>query len=90
MSISLPLPAPEVPEVYDSSATIKEKVMRTTKLFVLMCAVGSACLLSSRAMTSPTSTAAETARITILYDAFGKDAAMTKDWGYAALVEING
>jgi 7,8-dihydropterin-6-yl-methyl-4-(beta-D-ribofuranosyl)aminobenzene 5'-phosphate synthase len=29
-------------------------------------------------------------RITILYDAFGKDAAMTKDWGYAALVEING
>ena len=26
----------------------------------------------------------------MLYDAFGKDAAMTKDWGYAALVEING
>jgi 7,8-dihydropterin-6-yl-methyl-4-(beta-D-ribofuranosyl)aminobenzene 5'-phosphate synthase len=26
----------------------------------------------------------------VLYDAFGKDAAMTKDWGYAALVEING
>lgn len=64
--------------------------MRITKLFVLMCAIGSACLLSSRAMTSPRSTAAETPRITILYDAFGKDAAMTKDWGYAALVEING
>jgi 7,8-dihydropterin-6-yl-methyl-4-(beta-D-ribofuranosyl)aminobenzene 5'-phosphate synthase len=30
------------------------------------------------------------ARITVLYDAFGKDAAMTKDWGYSALVEING
>jgi 7,8-dihydropterin-6-yl-methyl-4-(beta-D-ribofuranosyl)aminobenzene 5'-phosphate synthase len=30
------------------------------------------------------------ARITVLYDAFGKDATMTKDWGYAALVEING
>jgi len=26
----------------------------------------------------------------VLYDAFGKDATMTKDWGYAALVEING
>jgi 7,8-dihydropterin-6-yl-methyl-4-(beta-D-ribofuranosyl)aminobenzene 5'-phosphate synthase len=34
--------------------------------------------------------AADTPRITVLYDAFGKDAAMTKDWGYAALVEING
>jgi 7,8-dihydropterin-6-yl-methyl-4-(beta-D-ribofuranosyl)aminobenzene 5'-phosphate synthase len=30
------------------------------------------------------------ARITILYDAFGKDAALSKDWGYAALVEIAG
>jgi 7,8-dihydropterin-6-yl-methyl-4-(beta-D-ribofuranosyl)aminobenzene 5'-phosphate synthase len=30
------------------------------------------------------------ARITVLYDAFGQDAALTKDWGYAALVEVNG
>jgi 7,8-dihydropterin-6-yl-methyl-4-(beta-D-ribofuranosyl)aminobenzene 5'-phosphate synthase len=29
-------------------------------------------------------------RITILYDAFGKSDAMKKDWGFAALVEING
>lgn len=29
-------------------------------------------------------------QITVLYDAFGKDAAMTKDWGYSALVEIDG
>ena len=64
--------------------------MRITQLFVLMGAIGSAWPLSSYATTSPTSTAAETPRITILYDAFGKDAAMTKDWGYAALVEING
>jgi 7,8-dihydropterin-6-yl-methyl-4-(beta-D-ribofuranosyl)aminobenzene 5'-phosphate synthase len=27
------------------------------------------------------------ARITILYDAFGKPAAMTKDWGYSAFIE---
>src|SRR5579859_3143426 len=30
------------------------------------------------------------AQITILYDAFGKDPAMEKDWGYAALVEYGG
>jgi 7,8-dihydropterin-6-yl-methyl-4-(beta-D-ribofuranosyl)aminobenzene 5'-phosphate synthase len=29
-------------------------------------------------------------QITILYDAFGKDPAMQKDWGYAALVEYGG
>lgn len=29
-------------------------------------------------------------RITILYDAFGKIAAMKKDWGFAALVEVGG
>lgn len=27
-------------------------------------------------------------RITVLYDAFGKDSAMQRDWGYAALVEF--
>jgi 7,8-dihydropterin-6-yl-methyl-4-(beta-D-ribofuranosyl)aminobenzene 5'-phosphate synthase len=30
------------------------------------------------------------AQITVLYDAFGKDRAMQKDWGYAALVEYGG
>ncbi len=35
--------------------------------------------------------AAESAsRITILYDAFGTDPSMTKDWGFSALVEIAG
>ena len=29
-------------------------------------------------------------RITVLYDAFGKNPAMKKDWGYAALVEVGG
>ena len=60
--------------------------MRKTQLFVLLSVIGSTWLLSS----SPTSAAADTSRITVLYDAFGKDATMTKDWGYAALVEING
>ena len=30
------------------------------------------------------------ARVTILYDAFGKSSALTMDWGYAALVEYGG
>jgi len=66
--------------------------MRATQLFALVAVFGSAWLLPSCAMTPPTPATAEVppARITVLYDAFGKDAAMTKDWGYAALVEING
>ena len=66
--------------------------MQTTRLSALAAAVGSIWLLSSCTTTQspPLSTAATPARITVLYDAFGKDAAMTKDWGYAALVEING
>jgi 7,8-dihydropterin-6-yl-methyl-4-(beta-D-ribofuranosyl)aminobenzene 5'-phosphate synthase len=76
--------------VYDLNTTIKERVMGRTRIFVLMVAFGSAWLLSSCATTSPTTRVAQTARITVLYDAFGKDAAMTKDWGYAALLEFNG
>lgn len=34
--------------------------------------------------------AAPEARITVLYDAFGEDAAMTKDWGFSALIEYGG
>ncbi len=66
--------------------------MRTTTLTTLVTTFISAWLLPSYAATGPTPTAtvAEPARITVLYDAFGKDLAMTKDWGYAALVEING
>lgn len=30
------------------------------------------------------------ARVTVLYDAFGKDASVRKDWGFSALVEIAG
>ena len=41
--------------------------------------------------TSAANAAAEPeSRITILYDAFGSDPAMTKDWGFSALVEIAG
>jgi 7,8-dihydropterin-6-yl-methyl-4-(beta-D-ribofuranosyl)aminobenzene 5'-phosphate synthase len=68
----------------------KERVMRITHLIALVTSFISAWLLPSCAATGPIPTTAEPARITVLYDAFGKEAAMTKDWGYAALVEING
>ena len=50
-------------------------------------------LLAGCAMTSapPLAASAEaTARITVLYDAFGKPSAMQKDWGYAAFIEYGG
>ena len=66
--------------------------MRTPELIALLGACVSAWLLASCATMRPMPIAATapTARVTVLYDAFGNDAAMTKDWGYAALVEING
>ncbi len=53
---------------------------------VALCACFSGCAIP-HTQSAPTP---QQARITVLYDAFGKDAAMTKDWGYSALVEING
>lgn len=46
-------------------------------------------LLICTATLTETAVAAEP-KITILYDAFGKDAAMKKDWGFSALVEVSG
>src|SRR5882724_3603489 len=66
--------------------------MRSTHLSVLA-AFGSALILTGYAATESRATAAPvpvSPRITVLYDAFGKDSMMTKDWGYAALVEISG
>jgi len=45
-----------------------------------------ACAVALAAMTE-TAVAAES-KITILYDAFGNDAAMKKDWGFSALIEV--
>ena len=49
-------------------------------------------LIGDSVRTSPTSASAipGEARITVLYDAFGRDPAMQKDWGYAALIEYGG
>ena len=52
---------------------------------VILLLVGSAMTTSTSLLASPPKP-----QITILYDAFGKDSAMQKDWGYAALVEYGG
>src|SRR6478672_2178100 len=55
----------------------------------IMVAAGLASIIS---MAAPALTAAAESegQITILYDACGTDPAMTKDWGFSALVEIAG
>ena len=64
--------------------------MRSTA-FTVLAAFGSALILAGCAARESRAAAAPTpARITVLYDAFGKDPAMIRDWGYAALVEIGG
>ena len=53
----------------------------------LLLLVGSAATVSAASLAS---SGPNKPQITILYDAFGKDSAMQKDWGYAALVEYGG
>jgi 7,8-dihydropterin-6-yl-methyl-4-(beta-D-ribofuranosyl)aminobenzene 5'-phosphate synthase len=76
--------------------------MRRTRMFFLLAgALFGAALFSSCASTTrssddeapkPKTQAFEAAKsqITILYDAFGRDASVKKDWGFAALVEAGG
>jgi 7,8-dihydropterin-6-yl-methyl-4-(beta-D-ribofuranosyl)aminobenzene 5'-phosphate synthase len=54
----------------------------------LLCLLAAGC---STAQPPPEKSALPSpARITVLYDAFGKPSAMKKDWGYAALIEYQG
>ncbi len=38
----------------------------------------------------PAHAAADAPRVTVIYDAFGEESALRKDWGFAALIEVNG
>ena len=61
-------------------------------LCVLLISAALLTLVGNGARTDSPSTSADPvkARITVLYDAFGQDSAMQKDWGYAAFVEYGG
>lgn len=66
--------------------------MRTGSL-IIACAITHASLVGCTVPTSATEVLQAShskAQITILYDAFGKDPAMQKDWGYAAFIEYDG
>src|SRR4051795_3418204 len=57
-----------------------------TMLFVAAAIAAATCLVTPPPISAPD----PTGQITILYDAFGTDAAMKKDWGFSALVEVAG
>ena len=61
-------------------------------LCVLLISAALLTLVGNGARTDSPRTSADPvkARITVLYDAFGQDSAMQKDWGYAAFVEYGG
>src|SRR5689334_7926897 len=63
--------------------------MSPTRLF-LLAALGSAWAIAGCVATESSAATAPPPHITVLFDAFGQDAAMTKDWGYSALVQIGG
>jgi 7,8-dihydropterin-6-yl-methyl-4-(beta-D-ribofuranosyl)aminobenzene 5'-phosphate synthase len=68
----------------------KEKDMITASWRLILVAVALAVVAACKTTPSPSPvqvTGRPKAQITVLYDAFGKDRAMQKDWGYAALVE---
>jgi 7,8-dihydropterin-6-yl-methyl-4-(beta-D-ribofuranosyl)aminobenzene 5'-phosphate synthase len=65
------------------------RTLLSVLVFPIMTLLFAGC--TSTSGTAPMSTASPTTpRITILYDAFGKNASMQKDWGFAALIEVNG
>jgi 7,8-dihydropterin-6-yl-methyl-4-(beta-D-ribofuranosyl)aminobenzene 5'-phosphate synthase len=59
------------------------------KLNVRLLLAGALASAAAGAALTETAGAAES-KITILYDAFGNDASMKKDWGFSALVEVAG
>jgi 7,8-dihydropterin-6-yl-methyl-4-(beta-D-ribofuranosyl)aminobenzene 5'-phosphate synthase len=61
--------------------------MKPDATFLLASALASAIMVAA---TGTTRAADPNNQITILYDAFGKDAGMKKDWGFSALVEVAG
>jgi len=65
--------------------------MKLTQTLCLTAVFLGSTLLASCASTTQTSQMEKPkSQITVIYDAFGKDPAMKKDWGYAALIEVGG
>ena len=58
----------------------------------MLCSAASVVAAGCAGPSAPAATAPDPnqVRITVLYDAFGKQSAMQRDWGYSALVEYSG
>ena len=88
--------APREPTVHHAFGLVGKGVqmMRSALRSYLVLASALTVLFAGGAATAPALPAAtpdpQKAQITILYDAFGKASAMTKDWGFAALIEYDG
>jgi 7,8-dihydropterin-6-yl-methyl-4-(beta-D-ribofuranosyl)aminobenzene 5'-phosphate synthase len=65
--------------------TARWRSMRTSPVFLVLFIQLSTALATSIRPADP-----NTVQVTVLYDAFGNDRSMEKDWGYAALVEYGG
>ena len=59
-------------------------------LYLTAALLGSTLLAGCASNTQTSQMEKPKSQITVIYDAFGKDSAMKKDWGYAALVEVGG
>src|SRR5438093_3582615 len=70
-------------------AEFRQKGRTAMKCNLTWLIAGSLACAAILAAVTETAIAAES-KITILYDAFGNDAAMKKDWGFSALVEVAG
>lgn len=67
-----------------SPLSIKIHIILAVSLAFLIAGCGKIIKPSTTAINPPK------AQITVLYDAFGKNSALQKDWGYAALIEYGG
>jgi 7,8-dihydropterin-6-yl-methyl-4-(beta-D-ribofuranosyl)aminobenzene 5'-phosphate synthase len=76
--------------VYAPIPEPKGRLMISTRLPLLVALASMWAPALYSATESKTEADRSPARITVLFDAFGMDATITKDWGYSALIEIGG
>ena len=64
--------------------------LRIVIVAFLLCLLPTAIFAAPEAAAEKTATDGKQPRLTVLFDAFGKDGSLQKDWGYSALIEVGG
>src|SRR5215470_3239617 len=72
------------------SSSLEVSMQRRTLIATALASPGLLLTSCASHTSSAAGGAAAPARLTVLYDAFGRDPALQKDWGYAALIEVAG